>query len=58
MFFIHWDNYVLPDSNIAPTFSTCMVMGYSTTSPIKNKIAQTNSILQHTSVIAEYSASI
>ena len=29
-------------------------MGYSTTTPISNKIARSNSILQHTSVIDEY----
>ena len=33
-------------------------MGYSTTTPINNEISQTNSILQHTSVIAEYSDSV
>ena len=31
-----------------------MIMGYSTTVPINNKIARINSILRHTSVIAEY----
>ena len=33
-------------------------MGYSTTTPINNKTAHTNSILQHTYVVAEYSASV
>ena len=36
----------------------CTMMGYLTTISINNKIAQINIILQHTSVIAEYSASI
>ena len=44
--------------NIAPALSTCTVMGYSTTTTINNKIAWTNSISQHNSVIAEYSASV
>ena len=35
-----------------------MVMGYSTTTPVNSKIVRTNSISQHTSVIAEYSASV
>ena len=36
----------------------CTVMGYSTTTPIKNKIDQTKIIFQHTSVIDEYSDSV
>ena len=36
----------------------CMVMGYSKKTPINNKISRTYSILQHTSVISEYSASV
>ena len=38
--------------------STVTVMGYLIRTPINNKIAQKNSILQHTSVIADYSASV
>ena len=38
--------------------STCTVMRYSTTIPTNNKIAWTNSISQHNSVIAEYLDSI
>ena len=33
-------------------------MGYSTTTPINNKIAQINSILQHNSVVSGYSDSV
>ena len=44
--------------NIASMLSTCTVMGYSMTAPINNKIVQVNIILQHISVISEYSDSV
>ena len=46
------------DMNISPTFSTFTIIGYSTTTPMNNKIVHKNSILQHNSVIAEYSDSL
>ena len=53
-----WDTYVLSDTNIATMISTCAILEYLTKTPINNKIAWTNSILQHTSIIAKYSASV
>ena len=38
--------------------STCTVIEYSMATHINNKIPQINSILKHTSVIDEYSASV
>ena len=35
-----------------------MVMGYSKTTPINNKIVRTTNILHHTSMIVEYPASV
>ena len=58
MCFTLWDTYVLFDRNIAPALSTQTVMGYSITTPIKNKTTQINSISQHTSMIAKYSDSL
>ena len=55
MWFVHWNSNALSNTNISPTISTCTEMRYSTT-PIYNKIAQKNSIVQHTSIIAEYLA--
>ena len=46
------------DGNIAPMLSLYTIMGYSTTYPKNNKIAQINSISKHTSEIDEYSASV
>ena len=53
-----WDADVFSDSNIYPTLSTCTLMGHSTTTPINNKIAYTNNILQHNSIIDERSSSV
>ena len=58
MCFICWDTDVLYNNNIAPTLSTYMVMGYSKTPLIKNKITRIDSILQHNSVTGKYSASV
>ena len=58
MCFVRWDTNLFSYSNESPKLSTCTVIGYSTTTPTNNKIALTNIILQHTSVISEYSASI
>ena len=58
LFFVLWYTDVVYDINIAPKLSMCMVMGYSTTTPINNKISWGNSISQRTSVIDEYSASV
>ena len=46
------------DKNIDTMLSTHMIMGYSTKTHINNKISQINNISQHTSMIAEYSASV
>ena len=58
MCFVCWDAHVLSDDNISQKLSTCTVIGYRTTAPINNKIAQINSISKHTSMIAKYSASV
>ena len=58
MCLFHWNTNVFSESNISPTLSTCMLMGYSTKTPTNNKITQTNSISQNTCAIAEYSASV
>ena len=55
MCFVRWDTDVFSNSNIAQILSTCTLMGYLTKKSINNKIAQTNSIYQHTYVIYEYS---
>ena len=55
MCFILTNINVLSDSNISPTLSTRMVMGYLKTTPINQKISWKNSISEHTSMIAEYS---
>ena len=36
----------------------CMLMGYSTTTLINNKVTQTIIILQYTSMVAEYTAHV
>ena len=49
---------MLSNRNTDPMLSTCTVIEYSMATHINNKIAQINSILQHNSVIDEYSASV
>ena len=58
MWFVSWGTYVLSGSNIDLTLSMYMVLRYSTKTPTFNKSTNINSILQHTSVITENSASV
>ena len=53
--FLCWDADMFSDNNKPTTLSMCTMMGYSTTTPIKNKTTRINSIPQHISVISEYS---
>ena len=41
--------------NISPSLSMCAVIGYSKSTPINNKPAKNNNIVQDTSAIFEYS---
>ena len=56
--FVCWDYDVFSDINTAPMLSTCTIMVYSTTTLVNNKTNEINIILQHTSVIDEYSDSV
>ena len=56
--FVCWYYDVFSDKNTAPMLSTCKIMVYSTTTLVNNKTNKINIILQHTSVIAEYSVSV
>ena len=56
--FVCWYYDVFSDKNTAPMLSTCTIMVYSTTTLVNNKTNKINIILQHTSVIAEYSVSV
>ena len=49
---------MLYNSNIDPLLLTQNAMGFSTTTSLQNKIKRKNCISQHTSVTAEYSASV
>ena len=55
---LFWDDDMFSCSNIDPTLSTLTIMGCSKTTPVSNKNAWENSILQHISVVSEYSDSV
>ena len=58
MSFFRWDDDMLSNNNIDALLLKWAVTGYLSTTSIKNKITQINSILKYTSVTAEYWSSV